>query len=78
MYFLFEQAYEARLFRMSKNGGGMIASAEEVLNFQKKKTALNRFYWSLGQQKSTPSSVDNEETKRSVGEKVLVSYIWLV
>lgn len=63
---------------MNKNGGGMITSAEEVLDFQKKKTALNRFYWSLGQPKSTSSSVDNEETKRSVGEKVLVSFFSFV
>ncbi|CAM8970633.1 unnamed protein product [Rhodiola kirilowii] len=67
------QAYEARLFRMNENGGGVIMSAEEVLDFQKKKTALNRFYWSLGQPKTASSSIDNEDTRRNIGEKVVVS-----
>ncbi|MGV7994913.1 hypothetical protein PJP12_30055, partial [Mycobacterium kansasii] len=45
-----QQIYEARLFRL-KNGdsGGMIASAEEAVDLQKKKFALNRFFGALSQ-----------------------------
>uniref|UniRef100_A0A7N0TH89 E3 ubiquitin-protein ligase SHPRH n=1 Tax=Kalanchoe fedtschenkoi TaxID=63787 RepID=A0A7N0TH89_KALFE len=67
------QVYEARLFRMNKDGGGLITSADEVLDFQKKKTALNHFYWSLAQPNSVSSAIDNEDTRRNIGEKVVVS-----
>ncbi|KAK9283240.1 hypothetical protein L1049_011476 [Liquidambar formosana] len=71
------QVYEARLFRLNKVHGGMITSAEEAVDLQKKKSALNRFYWTLSQpnKNSTSSSVKNEENirKRDVGEKVVVS-----
>ena len=47
---LFVQVYEARLFRLNKgHDGGVITSAEEAVNIQKRKSALNRFYWTLSQ-----------------------------
>ncbi|KAI3882577.1 hypothetical protein MKX03_010696 [Papaver bracteatum] len=72
------QAYEARLFRLSKGGdGGMIASAEEAVDLQKKKSELNRFYWGLSRPKNgSSSSLDgNKEDKkqRDVRAKVVVS-----
>ncbi|CAK9136717.1 unnamed protein product [Ilex paraguariensis] len=42
------QVYEARLFRLNKgNDGGVITSAEEAVDLQRRKSALNRFYWTL-------------------------------
>ncbi|XP_038884910.1 E3 ubiquitin-protein ligase SHPRH isoform X6 [Benincasa hispida] len=70
------QEYEARLFRLNKVQGGMVTSVEEAVEAQKKKSALNRFYWSLLQQNKNSSSsrVGYEEpNKRDVGEKVMVS-----
>ncbi|PWA98308.1 Helicase, C-terminal [Artemisia annua] len=72
------QVYEARLFRLNKgHDGGVITSAEEAVNIQKRKSALNRFYWTLSQRDkaSRTSSVNDEDdgTKRGVGEKVMVS-----
>ncbi|KAL0556995.1 hypothetical protein IC582_005513 [Cucumis melo] len=70
------QEYEARLFRLNKVQGGMVTSVEEAVEAQKKKSALNRFYWSLLQQdkNSSSSKVGHEEpNKRDVGEKVMVS-----
>ncbi|KAI3991562.1 hypothetical protein MKX01_040572 [Papaver californicum] len=72
------QAYEARLFRLTKGGdGGMIASAEEAVDLQKKKSELNRFYWGLSRPKDSSSSSlnDNKENKkqRDVRAKVVVS-----
>ncbi|RZC55977.1 hypothetical protein C5167_014829 [Papaver somniferum] len=72
------QAYEARLFRLTKGGdGGMIASAEEAVDLQKKKSELNRFYWGLSRPKDgSSSSLDgNKEDKkqRDVRAKVVVS-----
>lgn len=55
----------------------MITSAEEAVDLQKKKSALNRFYWTLSQpdKVSQSSSVNYEDDgrKRGVGEKVMVS-----
>nr|GEZ78912.1 E3 ubiquitin-protein ligase SHPRH isoform X1 [Tanacetum cinerariifolium] len=70
--------YEARLFRLNKgHDGGVITSAEEAVNIQKRKSALNRFYWTLSRREkaSQSSSVNDEDdgTKRGVGEKVMVS-----
>ncbi|XP_057980815.1 uncharacterized protein LOC131166357 isoform X2 [Malania oleifera] len=71
------QVYEARLFRSSKAHGGMISSAEEAVDLQKKKSARNHFYWTLSQSNKKPSSstVENEEykTKRVAREDVVVS-----
>ncbi|KAK4433468.1 E3 ubiquitin-protein ligase SHPRH, partial [Sesamum alatum] len=72
------QAYEARLFRLNKsNNGEVITSAEEAVNLQKKKSALNHFYWNLSREdkSSTLSASDNKDNgkKRDVGEKVTVS-----
>lgn len=78
MYILFLKVYEARLFRLNKShDGGLITSAEEAVDLQKKKSALNQFYWKLSQadKNSTSSSVRNEDDgkKRDAGEKVMVS-----
>ncbi|XWS74480.1 hypothetical protein CRYUN_Cryun01aG0001600 [Craigia yunnanensis] len=69
------QDYEARLFRVNKNDGEMVTSAEEAIVLQKKKSALNRFYWNLSQpnKNSTSSDVDNKELKRGVQETIVVS-----
>ncbi|KAK1409267.1 hypothetical protein QVD17_35793 [Tagetes erecta] len=72
------QVYEARLFRLNKgHDGGVITSAEEAVDLQKKKSALNRFYWTLSQpdKVSQSSSVNYEDDgrKRGVGDKVMVS-----
>ncbi|XP_071734356.1 uncharacterized protein [Rutidosis leptorrhynchoides] len=72
------QAYEARLFRVNTgHDGGVIISAEDAVDLQKKASALNRFYRTLSQpDKGLPqSSVNNEDegNKRGVGEKVMVS-----
>lgn len=72
------QVYEARLFRLNKgHDGGLITSAEEAVDLQKKKSALNQFYWKLSQagKSSTSATVRNEDDgkKRDAGEKVMVS-----
>ncbi|KAK6155990.1 hypothetical protein DH2020_010238 [Rehmannia glutinosa] len=72
------QVYEARLFRLNKsNYGELITSVEEALSLQKKKSALNHFYWNLSRedQSSISSSSDYQDNgkKRDVGEKVTVS-----
>uniref|UniRef100_A0A803NY48 E3 ubiquitin-protein ligase SHPRH n=1 Tax=Cannabis sativa TaxID=3483 RepID=A0A803NY48_CANSA len=70
------QRYEARLFRLNKAHGGIISSAEEAVDLQKKNSALNRFYWNLSQQNKTLKSASNdyeESRKRDVREKVVVS-----
>ncbi|XP_062092301.1 uncharacterized protein LOC133798119 isoform X2 [Humulus lupulus] len=70
------QHYEARLFRLNKAHGGIISSAEEAVDLQKKNSALNRFYWNLSQQNKTSKSASNdyeESRKRDVREKVVVS-----
>lgn len=70
------QVYEARLFRLNKgHNGGVIRSAEEAVDLQKKMSALNRFYRTLSQpdKASPPSSYEDEGKKRDVGEKVMVS-----
>ena len=72
------QHYEARLFRLNKVHGGIITSAEEAVDLQKKNSALNRFYWNLSQRnKTSNSSADGyeESRKRDVREKVVVSYL---
>ncbi|XP_047328470.1 E3 ubiquitin-protein ligase SHPRH isoform X2 [Impatiens glandulifera] len=69
------QVYEARLFRLKNmHNGGAITSAEEAVGLQKKKSALNRFYWNLSRtDKSTPNVLEEDTIgKRDVGEKVLV------
>lgn len=75
--FYFIQGYEARLFRLNKAHGGMVTSAEEAVDLQKKISALNRFYrtWSQSNKNSVPSDVGTEENirKRDVGEKLVVS-----
>ncbi|KAI7749310.1 hypothetical protein M8C21_023645 [Ambrosia artemisiifolia] len=72
------QVYEARLFRLNKgHDGGVITSAEEAVDLQKKKSALNRFYWTLSKpdKASQSSSVNYEDDgrKRGIGDKVMVS-----
>ncbi|KAL6530383.1 hypothetical protein OROHE_014736 [Orobanche hederae] len=72
------QVYEARLFRLNRsNNGEVITSAEEAVNLQKKKSALNQFFWNLSREdKSSDSSFSEYKdngNKRDVGEKVTVS-----
>ncbi|KAL7107476.1 hypothetical protein ACP275_06G057200 [Erythranthe tilingii] len=72
------QVYEARLFRLNKNNNGeVITSAEEAVNMQKKKSALNQFYSNLSRddKSSALSASDYEDNgkKRNVGETVTVS-----
>ncbi|XP_030540542.1 E3 ubiquitin-protein ligase SHPRH [Rhodamnia argentea] len=70
------QIYEARLFRLSNARGGIIMSAEEALDLQKKKSALNQFYRTLSQANKNSSSTSRDEDitgKRDTGEKVVVS-----
>ncbi|KAL0896617.1 hypothetical protein Bca101_080578 [Brassica carinata] len=70
--------YEARLFRLNKSRRGVMehASAEEVVDQQKKKSARNHFFFGLSSRDKdvNPSYVDNEEpTKRNAGDSVIVS-----
>ncbi|KAL3565483.1 hypothetical protein D5086_033529 [Populus alba] len=68
------QEYEARLFRLNKLHGGIITSAEEAVNLQKRNSERNRYYWNLDRQKKNllPSSDFNEESKkRKTGETVM-------
>ncbi|XP_057442384.1 uncharacterized protein LOC130734094 isoform X2 [Lotus japonicus] len=70
------QGYEARLFVLKNERGGIISSAEEAVDLQKKKFALNHFLSKLSQSNhsSTVSDIDNEESKkRNVGQRVVVS-----
>ncbi|KAL3565353.1 hypothetical protein D5086_033399 [Populus alba] len=70
------QEYEARLFRLNKLHGGIITSAEEAVNLQKRNSERNRYFWNLDRQKKNllPSSDFNEESKkRKTGETVMVS-----
>lgn len=51
-------------------------SAEEALDLQKKKSALNQFYRTLSQANKNSSSTSRDEEitgKRDTGEKVVVS-----
>ncbi|RDX63983.1 E3 ubiquitin-protein ligase SHPRH, partial [Mucuna pruriens] len=70
------QDYEARLFVLKNEHGGIISSAEEAVDFQKKNFALNHFLSKLSQSNhsSTASDVGHEESKkRNVGQRVVVS-----
>lgn len=70
------QDYEARLFVLKNERGGIISSAEEAVDLQKKNFALNRFLSKLSQSNhsSTASDIGHEESKkRNVGERVVVS-----
>ncbi|KAK9167890.1 hypothetical protein Syun_000030 [Stephania yunnanensis] len=71
------QLYGARLFGVTKGDvGGMIASAEEAVDLQKKRSALNQFYWALSRpEKGSSSNVNGKENKkqRDVGGKIVVS-----
>ncbi|KAK9159338.1 hypothetical protein Scep_005912 [Stephania cephalantha] len=71
------QLYGARLFGVTKGDvGGMIASAEEAVDLQKKRSALNQFYWALSRpEKGSSSNANGKENKkqRDVGGKVVVS-----
>lgn len=71
------QVYEARLFRLSKKGG--IASAEEAIDFQKKKFALNRYFgiYSQSSDNSVNSSMGtmDDGRKRDVGTNILVNLL---
>ncbi|KAK9741867.1 hypothetical protein RND81_03G134600 [Saponaria officinalis] len=60
------QAYEARLFLKQRNDGGVIESAEEALELQKRNVERNSFMSNL-EQKSTVSG------KRDVGKMLVVS-----
>ncbi|XP_042957344.1 E3 ubiquitin-protein ligase SHPRH isoform X1 [Carya illinoinensis] len=63
------QDYEARLFRLNKEDGGMITSAEEALHLQKKNSARNRYFWNV----PPPDLSSSVRKKRDVGERVVVS-----
>ncbi|CAA0813112.1 Unknown protein [Striga hermonthica] len=69
--------YEATLFRLNKsNNGDMIASVEEAVSLQKKKSALNQFFWNLSREdKSSSLSAEHKDDgkKRDAREKVTVS-----
>ncbi|XP_020226329.1 E3 ubiquitin-protein ligase SHPRH [Cajanus cajan] len=70
------QDYEARLFVLKNERGGIISSAEEAVDFQKKTFALNHFLSKLSQSNhsSTVSDISHEESKkRNVGQRVVVS-----
>ncbi|EPS69408.1 chromatin remodeling complex subunit [Genlisea aurea] len=74
------RVYEARLFRLNKsNNGETVMSAEEAVNLQKKKSALNQFYWSLSRENDRipdfSSSEDHKDDgkKRDAAEKVMTS-----
>ncbi|CAH8371515.1 unnamed protein product [Eruca vesicaria subsp. sativa] len=72
------QEYEARLFRLNKSRNGAMehASAEELVDMQKKKSARDHFFFGLSSRNKdvNPSHVDNEEpSKRNAGESVIVS-----
>ncbi|KAL9315887.1 hypothetical protein ACSQ67_016888 [Phaseolus vulgaris] len=70
------QDYEARLFILKNERGGIISSAEEAVDFQKKNVALNHFLSKLSQSSnsSTTSDIGHEESKkRNVGQRVVVS-----
>ena len=70
------QDYEARLFVLKNERGGIISSAEEAVDLQKKNFALNRFLSKLSQSDQNPKTSDNdyeESKKRNVGERVVVS-----
>ncbi|XP_059300867.1 uncharacterized protein LOC132053054 isoform X3 [Lycium ferocissimum] len=55
------QVYEARLFRLNKGKSGeMITSAEEAVDLQKKKSALNRFYTTLARTDMNSGSATTE------------------
>lgn len=74
------QEYEARLFRLNKSRGGVMehASAEEMVDLQKKKSARNHFFFGLSSRNNdvNPSHVDNEEpTKRNASDAVIVSHL---
>nr|TKR79520.1 hypothetical protein D5086_0000271540 [Populus alba] len=74
------QEYEARLFRLNKLHGGIITSAEEAVNLQKRNSERNRYYWNLDRQKKNllPSSDFNEESKkRKTGETVMNHVIYV-
>lgn len=59
LYFL--QVYEARLFRLNKGKRGeVITSAEEAVDLQKKKSALNRFYTTLARTDKNSGSATTE------------------
>lgn len=82
LHILYLKSYEARLFRLNKgSAGGVITSAEEAVDQQKKKSALNQFYWKLsqGNKSSTSATVgtENDGKKRDAGEKVVVSELVL-
>lgn len=75
-----DQVYEARLFRLNKSKNGeVITSVEDAVDMQKKKSALNQFYWNLSRddKSSAFSASDYEDNgkKRNVGETVTVSCI---
>ncbi|CAH2058593.1 unnamed protein product [Thlaspi arvense] len=72
------QGYEARLFRLNKSRRGLMehASAEEIVDFTKKRSALNLFFVGLSSRNKdlNPSNGDNEEpNKRNAGDAVIVS-----
>ncbi|XP_077216092.1 RING-finger, DEAD-like helicase, PHD and SNF2 domain-containing protein [Tasmannia lanceolata] len=69
------QVYEARLFRLTKgHNGGMISSAEEAVDLQKKIFARKRFFGALDHAKknSNASDFENEENKRQRDAKSIV------
>lgn len=81
-HILYLKVYEARLFRLNKgNHRGLIPTAEEAVDLQKKKSALNQFYWKLSQagKSSTSDTVrtEDEGKKRDAGEKLVVSELVL-
>lgn len=78
MVYFYLQDYEARLFVLTNERGGIISSAEEAVDFQKKNFALNHFLSKLSQSDHSSSVSDigllEESKKRNVGQRVVVSY----
>ncbi|XP_010554570.1 PREDICTED: E3 ubiquitin-protein ligase SHPRH [Tarenaya hassleriana] len=72
------QEYEARLFRLNRSRRGVMesASVEEMVDMQKKKSALNLFFSGLSSRNKDLNSSndgDTEPTKRNSGDIVIVS-----
>lgn len=59
------QAYEARLFLRKGNNGGVISTAEEALDLQKKRLERIQFYWNLEQKSNIHAPLSSDIAGRS-------------
>ncbi|VVB02957.1 unnamed protein product [Arabis nemorensis] len=72
------QEYNARLFSLKKSRRGVMehASAEEIVDLQKKRSALNLFFVGLSSRNkdlNAPYGDNEDPTKRNAGDAVVVS-----